>query len=183
MMPFPDKKYQIIYADPPWRYWEGGDKNQSKHYNTMTLDEIAVLDVRQLADENCVLFLWVTFPILDKVFNIAQKWGFRYSTQAFTWVKRNKNRDGWFWGCGGWTRANAELCLLFSKGKPKRLSANVHSILDTPILNHSQKPAETRQRIVKLMGDLPRIELFARKEDMLFDADGFEGWDVWGNEV
>lgn len=180
-MKLPNKKYQIIYADPPWRYWEGGDKNQSKHYSTMSLDEIAVLDVGQLADENCALFLWATFPILDKVFDIAQKWGFRYSTQAFTWIKRNADMS-LFWGCGGWTRANAEICLLFTKGKPKRISKSIHSVIESIVGGHSSKPAEARNRIVKLMGELPRIELFARKQDLLFDADGFEGWDVWGNE-
>ena len=177
------KKYQIIYADPPWRYWEGGEKNQSQHYRTMTLEEITQLPVEDLADDDCVLFLWVTFPILDKVFDIAKKWGFRYSTQAFTWIKQNKKQNTLFWGCGGWTRANAELCLLFVKGKPKRQSADVHSVIESPVSSHSKKPAEARARIVELVGDLPRIELFARKPSMLFDAEGYDGWDVWGNEV
>jgi len=177
------KKYQIIYADPPWRYWEGGLKNQAQHYQTMRIDEIATLPIGQLADANCVLFLWVTFPILDKVFSVAKSWGFKYSTQAFTWVKQNAKTNTWFWGCGGWTRANAEICLLFTKGKPKRASANVHSLIEASIAAHSKKPTEARLRIVQLMGNLPRIELFARKEDLLFDAEGFDGWDVWGNEV
>ncbi len=176
-------KYQIIYADPPWQYWEGGAKNQSQHYQTMTIDDIKQLPIADLADENCVLFLWVTFPILDKVFAVAEAWGFRYSTQAFTWIKHNTTQNSLFWGCGGWTRANAELCLLFIHGKPKRIAADIHSVIEAPVSAHSKKPAETRIRIVKLMGDLPRIELFARKPDLLFDAEGYDGWDVWGNEV
>jgi N6-adenosine-specific RNA methylase IME4 len=174
-MTFPDKKYQIIYADPPWRYWEGGKKNQSKHYGTMNIEELKLLPVSAISDVNCALFLWVTFPILEHVFDLAKTWGFRYSTQAFTWVKRNKIADTWFWGCGGWTRANAELCLLFTKGSPKRVSRSVHSIIDCRIMEHSKKPTEVRHKIVELMGDLPRIELFARQKA--------DGWDAWGNEV
>jgi len=91
------------------------------------------------------------------------------------WVKRNKKSPTWFWGMGRWTRANAELCLLATHGKPKRINAGVHSVIDTPIEAHSKKPDEARKRIVKLCGDLPRIELFARQKT--------EGWDVWGNEI
>ena len=76
---------------------------------------------------------------------------------------------------GRWTRANAELCLIATKGNPKRISASVHSVIETPIEGHSKKPDITRERIVQLVGDLPRIELFARQKT--------KGWDVWGNEV
>jgi N6-adenosine-specific RNA methylase IME4 len=88
---------------------------------------------------------------------------------------KNKSGKGNFWGMGRWTRANAEVCLLGTKGKPKRLSAGVHSVIETPIQRHSQKPDEARIRIVKLMGDIPRIELFARETA--------KGWDSWGNEL
>ena len=90
-------------------------------------------------------------------------------------MKRNKKSDTWFWGLGHWTRANAEICIIATKGKPKRISKSVHSIIDAPVEEHSKKPDEIRDRIVELMGDLPRIELFARAET--------PGWDVWGNEV
>ena len=80
-----------------------------------------------------------------------------------------------FWGLGFWTRSNPEICLLAVKGKPKRVSASVHSVIQAPIEQHSKKPAETRDRIVQLMGDVPRVELFARQTA--------EGWDCWGNEV
>jgi len=170
-----EKKYKIIYADPPWRYWEGGDKNQSKHYGTMDLDGIKALPIKDLADEDCVLFIWVTFPLLDKSFEVIEAWGFSYSTVGFTWVKRNKDSAGFFFGCGGWTRANAELCLIATIGHPKRKRADVSQIISSKIREHSRKPDETRERIVQLMGDVPRIELFARQR--------FEGWDVWGNEA
>jgi len=76
---------------------------------------------------------------------------------------------------GNWTRSNTEDCLLAIRGKPIRISASVHQIIQSPIGRHSEKPMETKDRIVQLMGDLPRIELFARQK--------VEGWDCWGNEV
>jgi len=80
-----------------------------------------------------------------------------------------------FWGMGRWTRSNAEICLLAVKGKPQRLNADVHSVIYAPIDKHSKKPKETRERIIRLIGDLPRVELFARQKS--------EGWDIWGNEL
>jgi N6-adenosine-specific RNA methylase IME4 len=114
-------------------------------------------------------------PKLNECFDVIKSWGFEYKTCAFTWVKKNKKSDSWFWGMGRWTRANSELCLLATKGNPKRISASVHSIIDTPIEGHSKKPDITKDRIIQLVGDLPRIELFARQSSV--------GWDVWGNEV
>lgn len=98
------------------------------------------------------LFLWATFPNLDVALETIRRWGFQYKTAAFVWVKRNRKSPSWFWGLGNWTRANAEICLLATKGKPKRVSASVHSIIDAPIGRHSEKPAEARDRIVQLAG-------------------------------
>ena len=112
---------------------------------------------------------------LEDCLKVIKSWGFEYKSCAFTWVKRNTKSDSWFWGMGGWTWANSEVCLIATRGKPSRLSASVHSIIDTPIEAHSKKPDDIRNRIVQLMGDLPRIELFARQR--------VEGWDCWGNEV
>ena len=162
-----EKKYQIIYADPPWKYWEGGKKNQSKHYKTMTIEKLCSLPVKDLSDKNCMLFLWATFPILNRVFEVIKAWGFEYSTCGFVWVKgRKKFNDKQFSflpqdsiedfvGCGGWTRANAELCLISKKGSLERKSKNVRQIIYSPLREHSQKPAETKSRIVKLLGLLP----------------------------
>ena len=141
----------------------------------MSADEICSLSVADIAAENSVLFLWTTFPNLQESFRVIEAWGYKYSTAAFVWVKRNKKTVSWFMGLGYWTRANAEICLLATKGKPKRISKSVRQIIDAPIEYHSKKPDETRERIVELMGDLPRIELFARQKT--------DGWDVWGNEV
>ena len=177
-MNFPNKKYNIIYDDPPWSYKDkalAGNRGANCKYPTQSKDWIDNLPVASLADTNCALFLWVTMPKLNEVWELISKWGFTYKTVAFTWVKRNKLSPSWFWGMGNWTRANAELCLLATKGKPKRIAANVHSIIATPIEKHSKKPDEVRNRIVQLLGDIPRIELFAREET--------KGWDCWGNEV
>ncbi len=171
-------KYQIIYADPPWNYKDkakAGNRGAGCKYNTQSTDYIKNLPVSQIADKDCALFMWVTMPKLNECWDVIQGWGFTYKTVAFTWVKRNKVADSYFWGMGSWTRANAELCLLATKGRPKRVDAGVHSIIDTPIERHSKKPDETRTRIVKLLGDLPRIELFAREHT--------EGWSAWGDEL
>jgi N6-adenosine-specific RNA methylase IME4 len=177
------KKYQVIYADPPWSYnlfsGVGQEKTKSRtassHYEVMRYVEIMDLPIKELVDKDCVLFLWATYPMLPEAIKLISAWGFAYKTVAFTCVKKNKKADSWFWGMGTWTRANPEICLLATRGNPQRVSKAVHSVLDSRIREHSQKPDETRDRIVALMGDVPRIELFAREKT--------PGWDVWGNEV
>ena len=178
MIPFPDKKYNIIYADPAWSYKDkasAGKRGASYKYATQSQKWICNLPVQDISANNCILFLWITMPKLNEVMEVIESWGFEYKTCGFTWVKKNKKKDSWFWGMGRWTRANAELCLIATKGKPKRINAAVHSIIDTPIERHSKKPDEVRDKIVELVGDLPRIELFAREK--------VKGWDCWGNEV
>jgi len=180
------KKYQIIYADPPWSYktWtaKGGHKSASAHYPTMGIEDICRLKVNKIADNNCVLFLWATMPNLIEAFKVIEEWGFEYKTCAFNWVKLYSNKKPVI-GLGYWTRSNSELCLLATKGKPKRINKNISQIILAEKQKHSAKPPEVRKRIVKLMGDLPRIELFARKENTLFELEDWKGWDVWGNEV
>lgn len=174
-----NKKYNIIYADPPWHYnvWKNGEGIAESHYPTMKIEEIIGMKdaIRQIADDNCILFLWVTFPCLIEGIRTIKEWGFKYKTCGFTWVKRNKVSDTWFFGLGHWTRANAEICLIAKKGTIKRQSNKVSQIVDTHLEEHSKKPAIVRDRIVELVGDLPRIELFARQT--------VDGWDCWGNEV
>lgn len=170
------KKYKIIYADPPWRYRQRGVHGAcEKHYKTMSLDELKDLPVPGIADKDCALFLWATFPTLPDALALMDAWGFSYKTAAFVWLKKNRKADSWFYGLGFWTRGNAEICLLGVKGKPKRQSARVHQFIIAPVEQHSKKPDETRKKILELMGDLPRVELFAR--------DTPAGWDVWGDEV
>lgn len=170
------KKYGIIYADPPWKYeMKKGQGVAENHYQTMSIEEICQLPVKELAEKNAALFLWVTFPQLSEAFQVMKAWGFAYKTVAFVWIKQNKSGNGFFLGLGYWTRSNAEICLLGVRGKPRRVSKKVRQIIVSPLEQHSKKPDEARERIVELMGDIPRIELFARKETA--------GWDVWGNEV
>ena len=179
-----DKKYNIIYADPPWEYKQSGSKTHSRgmakqHYSTMPTDEICALPIKKFKTDNSVLFLWSTFPQIPDALKVLRAWGFEYKTVAFVWVKKNKKSNTNFWGMGAYTRANAEICLLgiSKKTRAKQLviSNRVHQIVESPIEQHSKKPDEIRNRIVRLMGDLPRIELFARQY--------VNGWDCWGNEV
>ena len=168
--------YNIIYADPPWSYSNKGvNGSADHHYQTMRQQDLKALPVEQIAADNSVLFLWVTFPMLVEGIELMRMWGFQYKTAGFVWVKENRKTPGWHFGTGFWTRANAEICLLGVRGKPKRQSARVRQLIVTPVEKHSKKPSEARERIVELMGDLPRIELFAREE--------YLGWDAWGNEV
>lgn len=141
----------------------------------MRLEELTALPVSDLADTDCALFLWATFPQLPDALRLIRAWGFSYKTVAFVWLKTNRRSHTWFYGLGFWTRSNAEICLLATKGHPKRQAANIHQLIVSPVERHSKKPDEARDRIEALMGDLPRIELFARQKP--------PGWDVWGNEV
>lgn len=176
-----NKKYKIIYADPPWQYkvWskKGNGRSAESHYKTMNIEDIINLKefINNISDENCILFIWITYPCLKEALKVIEAWGFKYKTCGFTWVKRNKKSNSCFWGMGYWTRANSELCLIATKGKIKRMSKKVHQIIDTPIENYSKKPDIVRDKIVELVGDLPRVELFARTK--------VKGWDSWGDEI
>lgn len=170
------KKYQIIYADPPWSYNDSGCAGAAAaQYSTMSLDELQRLPVGAMADKNCVLFMWATYPKMQEALALIKAWGFEYKTIAFQWVKTYKSGFGEFLGLGRWTRGNTEPCLLATKGKPHRINAGISQLIFSPLRRHSQKPPEARVKIKKLLGDLPAVELFAREKT--------PGWDVWGNEV
>jgi len=178
-----NKKYQIIYADPPWDYnnWAPiKDEKISRKagragYPSMKLGDICKLPINEIADKDCILFLWATPPCIEQAFEVIKAWGFIYKTFGFTWVKSNPTGWGYHCGMGNWTLGNPEVCLLAThKTFPKRKKA-VRQLMLSPVRRHSQKPDETRGRIVTLLGDLPRIELFSRQK--------VEGWDCWGNEV
>ena len=144
------KKYQIIYADPPWSYRSGKVQGAAQnHYPTMPDEELYRLPVFDLADKNCTLFLWCTFPKLPEAIKLISAWGFSFKTVAFVWVKQNKSGNGFFMGLGWWTRSNAEICLLAVKGKPRRKSAGVRQLIISPLEQHSKKPdasTSVRQR-------------------------------------
>lgn len=169
------RRYAVIYADPPWRYSSKhhGFGGAEDHYETMALDDIKAIVVP--AADDCALFLWATMPLLQQAFKVIEDWGFKYKTTAFCWVKQNKSGVGLVTGLGYWTRSNVEVCLLATRGRPQPVSHRVHSVVTSPRRRHSEKPDEVRERIVELMGNVPRLEMFARTRT--------PGWDTWGNEV
>lgn len=172
-------KYNIIYADPPWQYQNYNApesiRGARKEYPTMTTEDICGLPVASLADDDAVLFIWGTWTHLPDILQVITAWGFEYKTVGFVWVKSNKSGMGTFLGMGTYTRSNTEYCLLGTRGKLRRVRADVRQVIYAPLMQHSRKPNEVRDRIVRLMGDLPRVELFARQR--------VDGWDAWGNEV
>lgn len=184
-MEFPNKKYDIIYCDPAWSYTDkakAGNRGAGCKYHVMTLDELKLLPLNNISKDDSIMFMWVTMPkLLDGTcMDVMKAWGYIPKTCAFTWVKYYNNLKP-FMGMGRWTRANAELCILGTKGKPQRMSAGVRQLVDDPELiqsipeRHSKKPNVVRERIVELCGDISRIELFARERHL--------GWDSWGNEL
>lgn len=174
------KKYKIIYADPPYRFSQGINPRKTfnklateelhLHYQTLSDQQIINLDIGQIADDQCVLFLWTTDAHLEVAIKAINNWGFKYKTVAFVW---NKKRGF----MGKWTVKQCEICLLATKGTAHKLlkSFKEKSYLEELKTVHSKKPVEVIKRIERMFGDLPRIELFAREKT--------PGWDVWGNEV
>lgn len=175
------KKYQVIYADPPWDFGgrklnaATGGKEINDHYPTMLDEEIKNLPIRDLADKDCALFMWTVHSKLDVALEIMEAWGFRYITIGFEWLKRTETGKIVCF-MGAWTTGGGiELCLFGKRGAPKRQSKTVRRLVDAPRTRHSAKPPEVRDRIVALLGDVPRLELFAREKT--------PGWDTFGNEV
>jgi site-specific DNA-methyltransferase (adenine-specific) len=179
-------KYSIIYMDPPWKYNSKAHHKSSfrggacGHYDLMTMDQIKAIPIQELSNENCVLFLWCTFPYLEEQIKLFKHWGFKYKTVGFTWIKTNIKDNKPFFGVGYYAKSNAEVCLMGIKGKMKPVSNKVSSAIISPRRGHSRKPEEARNRIVELFGDLPRIELFAREKVSGWDSTGY---DIDGKDV
>jgi N6-adenosine-specific RNA methylase IME4 len=167
--------YGAVYADPAWTYQDkalAGNRGAGCKYDLMTDAELYAMPVSELCAKDCICFMWVTYPKLAEGLQLMSAWGFQYKTVAFTWVKRTTANNKLFWGMGRWTRANPEICILGTKGHPKRVNAGVHSVIESPIGPHSRKPQEARDRINTLIGcPISKIELFARG-----DSVGFDGW-------
>ena len=181
---FPDKKYNIIYADPAWNYNNKVFRKDrinkyagsaDYHYKTMSIDDIKKLPVKNISADNCILFMWATFPNLPEALEVIKSWGFTYKTLGFSWLKTNKINGNLFFGIGHYTKSNCEVCLIGIKGRPPIIDNSVSSAILSNREQHSKKPDIVRERIVKLCGDIQRIELFAREK--------VEGWDSWGLEV
>ena len=160
-------RYRVILADPPWQFRGGQSRSADRHYPTMPLQDIEMLPVLELAADDAVIFLWVTSDMLHHAPRIMIQWGFEYKTVAFVWVKPPP------YGLGYWTRKNTEICLLGTRGKPKRKDASVSDLIMAPRGAHSDKPDQVRADIERLVGG-PYIELFARNAR--------PGWDAWGND-
>ena len=141
MIPFPNKKYDVIYADPPWSYKDKScSGNAEDQYKTMSLDDICKLPVKDIAEKDCVLFLWTTYPMLKEALKVIEAWGFKYKSIGFQWIKQNKSGKGYFFGLGRWTRGNTEPCLIAVKGKPHRVNNSISQLIFSPLRKHSQKP-------------------------------------------
>jgi len=188
----PALRYCAILADPPWRFrtWDkreairtptGTAVSAAVHYRTMTIEDICALPVGDIAAADCSLFLWITWPNLLDALTLIEAWGFAYKTCAFAWTKAHAGQVEMFqddiadqMGLGYWTRANSEVCLLATRGRPKRVHKDVRQAIIEPRRAHSRKPSCVYQRIERLV-DGPYVELFARSRRA--------GWDAWGNEV
>ncbi len=174
-----DKKYDVVYADPPWRNRKSGTKarNNERYYPSMAADDIKKIPVAEISSDRSILFMWVCFPCLEDALEVMKAWGYKYYGLGFDWCKTTQKGTPKI-GCGYYTRQNNEICLIGVKRNGGRIKPCVKniccSILEQP-REHSRKPDIVREYIERIAGDVPKIELFARQS--------VDGWDCWGNEV
>lgn len=168
--------FATILADPPWSFEAYSDKglDRSPGYDTKRIEGIKALPVKQLAAKDCTLHIWVLMNQLPEALDVIAAWGFTYKTCGFSWMKQNKSGNGLFMGMGYWTRANTEICLLATKGSPRRFDYGVPQALLAPVMEHSRKPDEFHARIERLT-EGPYLELYARRTR--------DNWTTWGNEI
>jgi N6-adenosine-specific RNA methylase IME4 len=172
--------YGVILADPAWRFVTYNKatavtaRGKKVHYRTMTLDEIMALPVRDLAAPDAVLVLWISSPMLLAALDVISAWGFEFKTLGFVWGKVTKAGQPAI-GQGYWTRGGAEVALLATKGHPKRLDRGVRQLILEPRREHSRKPDRIYDDIERLVGDMTKIELFARHRR--------PNWSAWGDEI
>ena len=171
-------KFNLIYCDPPWSYSDkanAGKRGASHKYPCMSVADLCALRVDEIAADNCLLAMWWVGPMPREAIQVCGAWGFTLKNMTgFTWHKLTKSGKDHF-GMGHWTRGNVENVLLAIKGRPKRACAGVSQLIHAHTREHSRKPDEVRHALVRLMGDVPRIELFARQRHA--------GWSAWGNEI
>lgn len=172
-------KFDLLYVDPPWQYRDkaaAGERGASYKYPVLALKDLAGLAVADIARPDCALALWVPNPMLPDGLWLMKEWGFGYKTVLFHWRKVTKSdANAPAWGMGHWSRSNLELCLLGTRGKPRRASAGVHAEVSSERRTHSAKPVVVRKRLEMLFGDVARCELFARAEA--------PGWRALGDEL
>ena len=180
-----DKQYPVILCDVPWTFTtrsaKGKGRSPEKHYDCMSLDDIARLPVAKLAAKDCMMFFWTTDPMIPKALWLLDQWEFEFKTVGFYWAKLNKSVTGdtfrstdFFTGMGFHTRGNPEQCWIATRGHPKRRAKDVRRLIVSPRREHSRKPDETYERIERIV-EGPYLELFSRSER--------PGWDCWGNEA
>lgn len=179
----PRQHFGCISADPPWSYKTYSDKGQTRsastHYSVMSLDDIKALPVADLAAKDCVLLMWAIKPMLPHALDVMNAWGFRYSTIGFSWAKTTRSTS-WSWapkwhmGMGHWSRGNVEICLLGTRGKPKRIEKGVRELIVASVREHSRKPDEYLPAVERLCSG-PYIELFSRTSR--------KNWSAWGNQT
>jgi N6-adenosine-specific RNA methylase IME4 len=185
-MKLPQGKFGAVLADPPWKFEHWGKdyicgRDPENHYDLMTMNEIVALPVADVAADNCVLFLWITWPMLQHALHVIGAWRFTYKTCAFAWMKADVATINMFSGpvdadmkLGYWTRANSEVCLLATRGNPKRIDAGVRQGIIEPARQHSRKPDCVHERIERLVAG-PYLEIFARQRR--------PNWTSWGDQV
>lgn len=172
MQPLPRGPFGAIIADPPWAFRTYANDNVApargeQPYAVMSLADIAALPVAEVAAKDCLLFMWTVSHLQREAFDVAGAWGFKPVSIAFIWDKGRM-------GMGYWTRQEVEICHLFKRGKPRRLSRGVRSVIRASRREHSRKPDEVYGRVEQLVGG-PYLELFARQ--------AWAGWSAWGNQV
>lgn len=177
--PLPPGPYDVILADPPWKFRtysaKGHGKSPERHYSTMTLDEICAMPVREVTDRNAVLFMWCTWPTIFQAQRVIEAWGFHYSGLAWEWLKYNPKTGKYAFAGGYGTRKNVEPCLLARRGKMGVQDRSVRDFILAPRREHSRKPDEQYDRIERMFPGTRRLELFARQQ--------WPGWNAWGNQT
>lgn len=182
-----DKKYDIIYADPAWSYYQNKGRGcAANHYQIRSDEELCNLPVKEIAAEKCFLLMWITSPKWTSALKLIESWGFTYKTVFFTWLKINKNNGEPKMGLGHYTRSCTEFCIIATRGNPKvkdfKRNNSINQVIVESPREHSRKPDEARERINQFFRpELKRIELFARTTPEP-TAEGIV-WDVWGNET
>jgi N6-adenosine-specific RNA methylase IME4 len=172
------RKFKSILIDPPWKFIARSEKGEGRsageHYTTTGLDPIKALPLTDLAADDCVMFMWMVDWCPKWALELIEHWGFEHKTTAFTWAKQTESGEGWHMGQGYWTRANPEDCWLATRGHPQRIHADVRQLVVAPVMEHSRKPDEIHDRIMRLV-DGPYLEIYARRAR--------NGWVTWGNEI
>lgn len=172
MQPLPDGQFGAIVADPPWSFSTYANDNVApargeQPYPVMSLDDIKAMQVASVAAPNALLFMWTVSHLQAEAIDVGRAWGFKPVSVAFVWDKGRM-------GMGYWTRQEVEICHLFKRGSPRRLSKGVRSLIRAPRREHSRKPDEVYGRVESLVAG-PYLELFARQ--------AWPGWSAWGNEA